>query len=367
MQTCEVLIIGGGPAGATCARALARASVDVVVIDKAVFPRDKLCAGWVTPAVFDLLEIDPADYSAGRTCQPITAFRTGMIGGPAVETDYGRPVSYGIRRSEFDHYLVERCGARLSLGETVRSVRREASAWVINDRWSAPMLVAAGGHFCPVMRQLADPAENGSPLVVAQEIEFRLDARQMAASKVAAGVPELYFSADLAGYGWCVRKGDYLNVGLGREDSRQLSAHLRGFVDWLEQCGRLPDNMPDAFRGHAYYLYPHSPRRLSGEGLLAVGDAAGLAYAASGEGIRPAVESALLAAEVILAAGGNYVPDRLKTYDRQMVARFGRRADGPPRGRAPSRLRQFLAARLLSNRSFTRHLVLDRWFLRRPG
>jgi flavin-dependent dehydrogenase len=365
MQTCDVLIVGGGPAGSTCARALVREGADVLLLDKAVFPRDKLCAGWVTPAVFAVLEIDPADYSAGRTCQPITAFRTGRIGGPAVETDYGRPVSYAIRRAEFDHYLLARCGARLCLGETVKSVRQDASGWVINQRFSAPIVVAAGGHFCPVMRRLGDPAEGRSPVVVAQEIEFLLDARQMAACKVEPGVPELYFSPDLAGYGWCLRKGALLNVGLGREDGRGLSEHVRGFLRWLKQCGRVPPEIPNRFRGHAYYLYPHSPRRLSGEGVLAIGDAAGLAYAASGEGIRPAVESALMAAGTIRAAGGDYRGDRLKAYDEQIVARFGRRATRPPRHATLSSLRQLLAARLLSTRWFTRHVVLDRCFLRR--
>ena len=53
----DVLIVGGGPAGSTLARALRRSGLDVTVMDKAEFPRDKVCAGWVTPAVFEELEI----------------------------------------------------------------------------------------------------------------------------------------------------------------------------------------------------------------------------------------------------------------------------------------------------------------------
>ena len=62
MDRCDVLIVGGGPAGSTCARALRQAGLDVVVMDKAVFPRDKTCAGWITPAVIDLLALDIEDY-----------------------------------------------------------------------------------------------------------------------------------------------------------------------------------------------------------------------------------------------------------------------------------------------------------------
>src|SRR4029077_9097046 len=87
-------------AGSSCARALVQAGLDVVVLDKSTFPRDKVCAGWITPAVGDEVALARADYARGRTLQPITGFRTGFIGGGAVATHYGRPVSYGIRRCE---------------------------------------------------------------------------------------------------------------------------------------------------------------------------------------------------------------------------------------------------------------------------
>src|SRR6187401_1001406 len=112
MDACDVLVVGGGPAGSPCARALRQAGIDVLVLDKANFPRDKVCAGWITPAVVDELEIDVDDYRRGRVFQPITAFRTGVLGGGDVLTTFRRPVSFGIRRCEFDHYLLERSGAR---------------------------------------------------------------------------------------------------------------------------------------------------------------------------------------------------------------------------------------------------------------
>ena len=71
-----------------------------------------MCAGWITPQVVAELELDTEDYRRGRTFQPITGFRTGVIAEPgAIETSYGRPVSFGIRRCEFDHYLLQRSGA----------------------------------------------------------------------------------------------------------------------------------------------------------------------------------------------------------------------------------------------------------------
>jgi flavin-dependent dehydrogenase len=364
MEACDVLIVGGGPAGSSCAWKLRGRGLDVLVLDKAAFPRDKVCAGWITPAVLDELEIDPGQYARGRVLQQISSFRAGRIGGAAVRIDYGRPVSYGIRRCEFDHYLLERSGARRQLGEAVTAVRRDGRDWVVNDRFRTPMLVAAGGHFCPVVRALGDGGAGDVAPVAAQEVEFEMNARQQAECRVEPDTPEVYFCDDLAGYGWCFRKGNFLNVGLGREDRGPLARFVASFCDELKRQGRIPADIPGRFRGHAYLLYDRSPRMLLHDGLLVVGDAAGLAYSQSGEGIRPAVESGLIAAGQIAAAAGDYRRDRLEGYARRISERFGRRQGG--RGLAgliPRAARRWMAAGLFASRWFVQHVVLDRWFL----
>src|SRR5271165_2083840 len=109
MESCDLLIVGGGPAGSSCAWKLAGSGLDVLVMDRKDFPRDKPCAGWITPALIDSLELDLKDYAAdGRVLQPITKFVVGLIGGREVEALYDKPISYGIRRFEFDHYLLRR-------------------------------------------------------------------------------------------------------------------------------------------------------------------------------------------------------------------------------------------------------------------
>jgi flavin-dependent dehydrogenase len=105
-----------GLAGSSCATLLRAAGLDVVVMDRQTFPRDKVCAGWITPAVIQTLQLDVDDYRSSRVLQPITGFVTGMEGRRPRVIDYGRVVSYGIRRCEFDHYLLKRSGARLWLG-----------------------------------------------------------------------------------------------------------------------------------------------------------------------------------------------------------------------------------------------------------
>src|SRR5882672_3645399 len=125
MASCDVLIVGGGPAGSACAWQLRLAGLDVIVADAATFPRDKVCAGWITPQVVTSLRLDTQAYASGRTWQPFTGFRVGLIGRDADAcVDYGEPVSFGIRRCEFDDYLLQRSGARLSLGTPVTTIRR---------------------------------------------------------------------------------------------------------------------------------------------------------------------------------------------------------------------------------------------------
>jgi geranylgeranyl reductase family protein len=364
MDSCDVLIVGGGPAGSTCAWQLKKAGLDVLVIDKQAFPRDKVCAGWVTPAVFESLQFDAEDYAQGRVLQPIRGFRTGVIGGAAGETRYGRAVSFGIRRCEFDDYLLRRSRARLRLGEPVRSMVRMGGAWLVNDEIRTPLVIGAGGHFCPVARALRGGSGRSETIVAAQEIEVRLPAAERGACRVGQDVVQFYFCPDLKGYGWVFAKGDYLNIGLGREDSHELSRHVAQFREWLEgDCG-IPHELPGKFNGHAYLLYPASRRKPVDDGVLLIGDAAGLAYPRSGEGIRPAIESALMAAEVVLEAAGDYQALCLAPYVDRLTERFGGKgAQQDVAPWLPQPLRQSLAAKLLATGWFARHVVIDRWFL----
>jgi len=360
--TCDALVIGGGPAGSSCAWKLRQAGVDVLVMDKATFPRDKVCAGWITPEVVRELAIDATDYRIGRTFQPITAFRVGLIGDrAAVDVAYDEPVSYGIRRCEFDHYLLQRSSARTLLGKPLTTVRRDRACWIINEEVQASVLVGAGGHFCPVSRLVNGDAA-AAPLVAAQEAEFV--AAPPDAWLTAGERPELYFCGDLKGYGWCFRKGEYLNVGFGRFDARALPKATSGFVEFLKANGRIPPNATWRWRGHAYLVAGSPARQTIADGLVLVGDAAGLAFPRSGEGIRPAVESGLMAASAIIEARGGYSRDRLTPYADRLRARFGVGRVSQLMARTlPERATSAIGRWLIREPHFARHLLLNRWFL----
>jgi geranylgeranyl reductase family protein len=361
MIRCDALVVGGGPGGSTCARVLHQHGWNVIVADRARFPRDKVCAGWLTPEVFPLLDLDPDDYRrTGLTFQTIAAFRTGVLGQPLVATPYSRVVSYAIRRCEFDEFLLRRSGARVMEGLSVESLRRAGDVWVVNDAIETRVVVGAGGHFCPVARVMRG-GKDSATAVVAKEAEFPIHGRR---TNIASGVPELLFCPDLEGYAWCVRKGDYLNVGIGRRGSQGFNDYVNQFARFLERSGAWSDASDLRWRGHAYLASGTGARPVVDEGLVLVGDAAGLAYPESGEGIRPAIESGRLAAQTLVALAGRVSRADLQAYADQLRRRY------PPSSRTPAPLRSAVAAAgrvLLSSSAFTRHVVLDRWFLRRTA
>ncbi len=365
MQTdYDVFIIGGGPAGSTFAHCLKDTGLKIAILDKQTFPRQKICAGWVTPEVMRMLNIDLDDYASKHILQKIHGFKISQLGQKQVESFYpDKPVSYGIRRIEFDDYLLQRCGADLILGESFSKMDKTSKGWQVNDKYNAKLVIGAGGHFCPVARAIGSKGVS-ELAVAAQEIEFEMTPQQKEHCTIKEEVPELFFTPDLAGYGWVFRKGDYLNIGLGREDKSKLSSHVKNFCEYLISQNKIPADIPTKFSGHAYLLYPHAVREMVAENVMLLGDSAGLAYPQSGEGIRPAVESAILAAQVIRDCNGVYNKNNLQAYTNIMELRFGRRLPNPDlMERLPLFIKKFAASQLMKTHWFTKKIVIDKWFL----
>jgi flavin-dependent dehydrogenase len=363
---CDVLVVGGGPAGSTCATRLVRAGLDVIILDRAAFPRDKVCAGWITPAVVDLVGLDVDEYARGRTCQPFLGFRTGSFDRAPILTAYEWPISYGIRRCEFDEYLLRRSRARLVHGQ-VTSLARERDRWLINASVESTVVIGAGGHFCPVARHL-NPGARHEAVVAAQEIEFRVAQFDAGLTQIRGEWPELYFWPDLLGYGWCVRKGEYLNIGAGRLEAAAFPAAVAQFKTWLQARGLMAD-VPPVWKGHAYLLNRTSTRRVTGDGVALIGDAAGLALAPSGEGILAAVESGLMAADSVLEAFDRGAPHQLDGYAARLANRFGARAPAGERSHWPAWITRLAAGAIFSSRWMTRRVLIEDAFLhqrRRP-
>jgi menaquinone-9 beta-reductase len=358
----DVIVVGGGPGGSTAAARLARAGLRPLLLDAAVFPRVKVCAGWVTPEALADVEVDPEKYPL--TIQPFTACGFAFDGAQH-ETRWRRPASYGIVRSEFDHHLLDRAraaGAETREGARVTAVTREGDAIRIVSEcgvFTAPVVIGAGGHHCPVAKAFGQVSGH-EEVVIAQESETRLPPERLAALREAA--PMLYVEPDLKGYGWYFPKDDVLNVGIGvvSGPGADLPRRREALIKSLHASGHLPADLPIApFRGHAYVVRRRAPRRLAGDGFCLVGDAAGLARDLSGEGIGPAIRSGILAAEAVVAHLRRGVP--LTSYAHTIVRRYGRGEPGwlgRQLGRLPDAVARAMVRMVLATAATRRHVVL---------
>lgn len=298
MQTTDVLVIGGGPAGSSCAWRLRQHGVETVLLDAQPFPRLKLCAGWITPNVLADLQFDPAQYPHRfNTFEKLVVHMFGLR--VNVKT-----TQHSIRRFEFDDWLLRRSGVPV-IQHNVREIVKDGENYLIDGQYRAKYLVGAGGSKCPVYRSLfrdVSPRAH-TQQIVALEHEFPYQYSD----------PQChlwFFRNKLPGYSWYVPKADgYLNIGIGGmaqvliDRGDDIRRHWERFIGDMERTGLAQTGSVQP-KAYSYYLRDKSVTVRNGNAFI-VGDAIGLATADLGEGIGAAVQSGLRAADAI-SSGSAY-------------------------------------------------------------
>lgn len=314
MQTADVIIIGGGPAGSSAAWALTRRGIDTLLLDAQSFPRLKLCAGWITPKVVRDLELDPASYPHRfNTFDKLIVHIFGL-------TFKLGTTQHSIRRFEFDEWLLQRSGV-LVVQHNVRDIVREGEHYVIDGQYRAKYLIGAGGTKCPVYRSLfrdANPrAREQQTVTLEHEFPYQYADTQC----------HLWFLRKrLPGYSWYVPKANgYLNIGIGgmaqvlKDRGDDIWRHWEVFIQDLERSG-LVQGFTATPKGYSYYLRDKMDTVRIGNAFI-VGDAVGLATADMAEGIGPAIKSGLRAADAIIN-GSEYNIKNIERFSIPQVERY---------------------------------------------
>ncbi|MGI5139874.1 MULTISPECIES: geranylgeranyl reductase family protein [unclassified Streptomyces] len=347
----QVLVVGAGPAGSTAAYHLARQGVHVVMVEKAVFPREKVCGDGLTPrAVRHLVRMGIDTSAPGWSRNRGLRF---VSRGVVLEVDWpesGSFPGYGLTRTrhDFDRILAERAvaaGAVLHTGTKAVEPVQDASGRITGvvavgpERrpltFSAPVVIAADGVAGRLGLAMGVTRLASRPVGTAVRRYYR--------SPVKHEDPYLESWLDLRrpdgrilpGYSWIFPMGDgRVNVGLGvLNDSRTGATDVRKMLaPWLDRTpqewGLHDERSADGpLRGAAlpmgFNRLPHYHR-----GLLLIGDAGGMVNPCNGEGIAYAMESAELAADLVAQAvsrpSGVSREQVLSGYRQEISTRLGR-------------------------------------------
>ncbi|MGI8537518.1 MAG: geranylgeranyl reductase family protein [Mycobacteriales bacterium] len=347
----DVIVVGAGPGGSTTAHQLAQSGLDVLLLDKTGFPREKVCGDGLTPrAVRSLIQlgIDISDDNGFIRNRGLRIIGGGVrleLAWPELASfpDYGlvRP------RLDFDELLArtaQKAGARLQehtnvTGPVLDAAGRVAgvTAKVGPDRleksYRAPLVIAADGSSARLALTLGLQKRDDRPMGVA--VRRYYDSPRHDDDMLESWLELRGQNGDLLpGYGWVFGVGDGTsNVGLGilnttgawqKTDYKQLLARWTGAMpgDWQFDGAHATGPVRGGALPMGFNRTPHYTR-----GVLLVGDAAGAVNPFNGEGIAYAMESGLLAAEVAAQAlarpAGPARERALQAYPAQMKAAYG--------------------------------------------
>ncbi len=313
MITTDVLVVGAGPAGSAAAISLARAGVDVTIIDKAIFPRDKCCGDGLTTLALRLLQelgLDPDEVPSWHDVSDVwlRSPRGREIELP-LPSGRGRYASVA-RRAELDAALVDKArsaGAEVHEGVALSSITPCTDHLTVVTRGHgeirARYVVAADGMWSPTRKALGMEVPH-----------YRGDWHAFRQYRRADGPRSrdlwVWFEPDLLpGYAWSFPLPDgTVNVGYGIVRGATLSGKQMASL-WRELFDR--PHIAEVL-GTSSELAPHKawpiPARLPSMSLvgprtLFVGDAAAASDPMTGEGIGQALETGMLAAEALIANG----------------------------------------------------------------
>lgn len=294
----DVVVVGAGPSGSIAAFHLARAGLRVALLDKADFPRYKVCGGGVVfrslaefPVSIDPIVESPCHRAEVVHHRPDLYFRTSRQ----------VPIVSMVMRSRLDMSLLDAAresGVRVWTGCQVVGARQAGSLVEFETnrhRFRGRFGIGADGTRSPVARLAGWSAPR--KLATALECEVKVAPRSYSRFE---GVARFDLGAIESGYGWVFPKAEKLSIGVFTLNPQRVNLN-RALSRYLDLLGLAGDVQSMERHGAVLPLKPRRGGLCRGRILLA-GDAAGLADPVTGEGISLAAKSGRLAAEAILAS-----------------------------------------------------------------
>ncbi|MCE9500317.1 MAG: NAD(P)/FAD-dependent oxidoreductase [Leptospira sp.] len=371
----DVIVCGAGPGGSTAAYELVKKGRKVLMLDKAKFPRVKVCAGWITPAIFELLNLKPSDYP--HTLQRFSSGSV-IIDEKYYHTHFPKTASFGIIRKEFDNFLVKRAvdkGVIFQESTTVSGfdILEDGKVKVTSSdgrTWNTKILIGAAGNGCPISKKWGYRSDE-EVIVLATESETDIGADELKKLTPFYGTTELFAEPDFVGYGWYVTKGNFVNIGIGRfaNQTENLNTDRDRFMALLRKMGRLNgiEERMVPFGRHAYKIHDEIGRKIFGDKFMLIGDSAGFASQWAGEGIKPAVQTAIFAAQVADEAiqAGDTSAKFLGKYKDLCDAEYGiqeKTIISRFLTLVPQSVKKFVATRICINDNLRKKIVFEKCF-----
>ena len=309
MTAYDLIVVGSGPAGSAAAVTAARAGLSVAIIDKATFPRDKLCGGLFTGRSQKAMRAIFGREVDGELFLTSDHMRFLSNGRVLADIKNAPPVHLTMRR-DFDamlHTEALAAGAQPYLGQPITEMSEDAITLRDGTTLTFKALIGADGVSSFVARTLFGRPFNPDTIGFGLEIETPLPANRDTAV-------EVDFDAAHWGYGWAFPKRETVTVGVGGINSRNdnMKGNMAKYVALTESDESLK------YKGQ--YLPFGDYRKEPGRGhILLAGDAAGLVDPITGEGIALAMESGASAAQAVARALADNTPASALSHYKKAV------------------------------------------------
>jgi geranylgeranyl reductase family protein len=323
----DLVVIGGGPAGAAAGIRAARAGLRVIVFEKGPHGRDKVCGDGLTPravAALNELDIDVSIAHRIDGLRMIAGKKTRELAWPA-DTRFPSHGAVWPRR-RFDTHLIDiavKEGAKVRFDSEALPIvehGRCVGATANGERFTAPLTILAAGAQGAAAKLLGaerDPREPFGLAIRAYAESPRHADRHLEAClslRDEHGTP-------VPGYGWMFPAGDgTVNIGVGALSTMKgfKKLNLNTLLDQYASIVREPWGLGGYLEKPRAWRLPMSCVRRHGPGWVAIGDAAGFVNPMNGEGIDYGLESGMLAVDQFVADPANASTN----YDRLVGERF---------------------------------------------